>query len=377
MISAADTFWRVFGSDPTGVWAAPGRVNLIGEHTDYNDGLVLPFAIEERTEAAFSLRDDGHIRICSAQNPGEVVEMKAVNLTPGLPSGWAAYVAGVPWALETAVGFDVAVDSSVPVGSGLSSSAALMCAVALGLNDLLDLGYTRRDLARRTHSTENDYVGAPTGGMDQIASLLGTAGYALLYDVQFDTTEQIPFDPGAAGLVVLAVDSMVRHGHADGAYRERRDDCEESARILGVETLRKVSVADLPNALPKLGNDRLAKRTRHIVTENQRVTDTATALRQDRWARVGELLTAAHVSYRDDFEASCPEVDLAVDTLLEAGAIGARLTGGGFGGAAICLMPVDQVNGAIAAVEASYSTAGYPAPQSFTVVPSAGAQRIL
>lgn len=377
MISSVDTFRRVFGGDPEGVWAAPGRVNLIGEHTDYNDGLVLPFAIEERTEAAIARRSDGHIRICSAQNPGEVVEMKAANLTPGLPSGWAAYVAGVPWAFDCRVGFDVAVDSSVPVGSGLSSSAALMCAVGLGLNEMLGLGFTRRDIARRTHRTENDYVGAPTGGMDQIASLLGTAGHALLYDVAADTTEQIPFDPGSAGLAVLAVDSMVRHGHADGAYRERRGDCEESARILGVETLREVGVAALPQAVQQLGNERLAKRTRHIVTENQRVLDTATALQQGRWTKVGELLTEAHISYRDDFEASCPEVDLAVDELLAAGAIGARLTGGGFGGAAISLLPVDEVNNAIAAVAAAYTRHGYAPSHSFTVVPSGGAQRII
>jgi len=207
LISAGGTFRRVFGYEAQGLWEAPGRVNLIGEHTDYNQGLVLPFAIAERTEAAISPRNDGHIRVCSEQNPGEVVEFKASSLTPGLPSGWAAYVAGVPWALECDQGFDVAVDSSVPVGSGLSSSAALMCAVGLGINDLFDLGHDRREIARRTQSTENDYVGAPTGGMDQIASLLCTEGHAILYDVRADTTELIPFDPGAHGLEVLAVDS--------------------------------------------------------------------------------------------------------------------------------------------------------------------------
>lgn len=376
MISAAATFYRVFGSDPEGVWAAPGRVNLIGEHTDYNDGLVLPFALAERTEAAIAPRSDGHIRICSAQNPGEVIEIKAANLTPGLPSGWAAYVAGVPWAFELSEGFDVAIDSSVPVGSGLSSSAALMCAVGLGLDELFELGYSRREVARRTRNTENDYVGAPTGGMDQIASLLCTEGHAILYDVQADTTEQVPFDPTSAGLVVLAIDSMVRHGHADGAYRDRRADCEESARILGVDTLRQVSVADLPTALPKLSHERLAKRTRHIVTENQRVLDTAAALGQGRWAKVGELLNEAHVSYRDDFEASCAEVDLAVEKLLELGAVGARLTGGGFGGAAITLLPPEDVATAVAAVETAYAEKGYAPPHAFTVVPSAGAQRI-
>lgn len=376
MISAGAAFRRVFGYEATGLWAAPGRVNLIGEHTDYNDGLVLPFAIAERTEAAIARRSDGHIRVCSAQNPGEVVEFKVSNLSPGLPSGWAAYVAGVPWALDCGEGFDVAVDSSVPVGSGLSSSAALMCAVGLGINELFDLGFSRRDLARRTQSTENDYVGAPTGGMDQIASLLGTEGHAILFDVRADTTEQVSFDPVSAGYEVLVVDSMVRHGHAEGEYRARREDCEESARRLDVPSLRGVTIGDLPVALEQLGHERLAKRTKHIVTENQRVVDVAAALDSGRWARVGELITEAHISYRDDFEASCPEVDIAVDTLLEAGALGARLTGGGFGGAAIALVRSDDVGPAQEAIEAAYTERQYEPADMFTVVPSAGAQRI-
>jgi galactokinase len=358
------------------VWAAPGRVNLIGEHTDYNDGLVLPFAIAERAEAALAPRRNGQIRMYSAQNPGEVVTIAAADLAPGEPAGWAAYVAGVPWALECSEGFDVAVDSAVPVGSGLSSSAALMCSVGLGINEIFDLGYSRRDLARRTQRTENDYVGAPTGGMDQIASLLGKEGHAILFDVRADTTRHVHFDPGAAGLAVLVVDSMVRHGHAGGEYRERRADCEESARRLTVPTLREVDAAELAAALAKLDDTRLAKRTRHIVTENQRVLDVAAALDADRWELVGELLTAAHVSYRDDFEASCAEVDVAVEALLESGALGARLTGGGFGGAAIALIDTDEVPAASQAVAAAYADRNYPPATMFTVVPSAGAQRI-
>ena len=376
MISAGAAFRRVYGYEATGLWAAPGRVNLIGEHTDYNDGLVLPFAIAERTEAAIARRSDGHIRACSAQNPGEVVEFKVSSLSPGLPSGWAAYVAGVPWALDCDMGFDVAIDSSVPVGSGLSSSAALMCAVGLGINELFDLGFSRRELAKRTQNTENHYVGAPTGGMDQIASLLGTAGHAILFDVRADTTEQVPFAPLSAGYEVLVVDSMVRHGHADGGYRARREDCEESARRLDVPSLRGVAIGDLPIALEQLGDERLAKRTRHIVTENQRVLDVSAALGRGRWERVGELITEAHISYRDDFEASCSEVDVAVDTLLEAGALGARLTGGGFGGAAIALMPSENVGSAQEAIDAAYAERQYEPAHMFTVVPSAGAQRI-
>jgi galactokinase len=369
-------FRRAFGYDPDGVWAAPGRVNLIGEHTDYNEGLVLPFAIAERTEAAIAARPDGRIRVFSAQIPGELLDVDVSELEPGRPSGWGAYVAGVPWALDCAGGFDAAVDSSVPVGSGLSSSAALMCAVGLGLNELFDLGLSRRELARRTQRTENDYVGAPTGGMDQIASLLATRGHAIMFDVRADTTELVPFDPSTAGLAILVVDSMVRHGHAGGEYRDRRADCEEAARRLGVGSLREVAVADLPAAVQQLDNERLAKRARHIVTENDRVGEVAKALSTSRWDRVGTLLTEAHISYRDDFEASCDEVDAAVEALLGAGALGARLTGGGFGGAAIALVAIGAVAAARTAVTARYAEESYQGPTMFTVEPSEGAQRI-
>ncbi len=375
-VQAGTVFRRVFGYEALGLWAAPGRVNLIGEHTDYNEGLVLPFAIAERAEAAIAPRSDGHLRICSAQEPGEIVEIKISGLTPGLPSGWASYVAGVPWALESPNGFDVAIDSAVPAGSGLSSSAALLCAVAIGLNEVFNLGFSKRELARRTQSSENDYVGAPTGGMDQLASLLSTAGHATLYDVRADTTEQVPFDPDSAGLSVLVVDSMIRHTHSGGQYRSRRADCEESASRLGVSSLRGVTVSDLSVALPQLGSERLAKRTRHVVTENQRVLDMVGALAQGRWARVGELLTEAHTSYRDDFEASCPEVDAAVAALIKSGALGARLTGGGFGGAAIALIESALVDEAKQSVADAYEQLGYAPATMFTVMPSAGAQRI-
>lgn len=377
MTRAGATFRRVFGYEADGLWAAPGRVNLIGEHTDYNGGLVLPFAIAERAEAAIAPRGDGHIRVCSEQNPGEVVEFKAAGLSPGLPSGWAAYIAGVPWALECVSGFDVAIDSNVPVGSGLSSSAALMCAVAIGINELFELGFSGRELARRTQRTENDFVGAPTGGMDQIASLLATAGNAILYDVRADTIEQIPFDPGAAGLAVLVVDSMIRHGHAGGEYRTRRIECEESAHRLGVPSLRGVAVGDLPIATKQLGDERLIRRTRHVVTENQRVLDLAAALARGRWERVGGLLTEAHASYRDDFEASCIEVDVAVEAALQTGALGARLTGGGFGGAVIALIRAEDLSVVEGAVAAAFAERGYDPATFFAVAPSAGAERIV
>lgn len=376
MTSAAALFRRIFGVDPSGVWAAPGRVNLIGEHTDYNGGLVLPFALAERTEAAIRERDDGLIRICSAQNPNQVIGIPTKQLAPGWPAGWAAYVAGVPWALGSDIGFDVAIDSTVPVGSGLSSSAALICAVGLGINELFELGYSRRELARRTRITENDYVGAPTGGMDQIASLLCTADHALLYDVSADTIDQVPFDPSGADLEVVVIDTMVRHGHADGEYAARRNDCERAAAILGVKLLREVEYDDLESALDQIDDEQLVKRTRHVVTENQRVVDTTAALEADDWPEVGRLLTEAHASIRDDFEASCTELDVAVEMLEESGALGARMTGGGFGGAAIALLPHDVAKPARQAIRAVFADNGFAPPNIFNVVPSAGATRV-
>lgn len=376
MTAASELFRSAFEREPEGVWAAPGRVNLIGEHTDYNRGLVLPFALAERTEAAISRRNDGVIRICSAQKPNQSIEITVDALAPGRPAGWGAYVAGVPWALGTASGFDIAVDSTVPVGSGLSSSSALICAVGLGINDLLGLNLTRRELARRTRVTENDYVGAPTGGMDQMASLLCTAGHALLYDIGGDTTAQIPFDPAAVGLDVLVTDTKVHHAHAGGEYVGRRGECERAAAVLGVSSLRDIAGTNLDAALARLGDDRLRKRTRHVVTENQRVLDTADALRAGDWARVGALLIEAHASIRDDFQASCAELDLAVDTLVGAGALGARMTGGGFGGAALSLVPIEEVERARDDVDSAFAARGFAAPHSFSVTPSAGAQRI-
>lgn len=376
MSAASELFRGTFDGEPDGVWAAPGRVNLIGEHTDYNDGLVLPFALAERTEAAIRRRDDSLIRFCSAQVPDSVIEISVGALAPGRPAGWGAYVAGVPWALGADCGFDIALASTVPIGAGLSSSAALICAVGLGINELLDLGLTRHRLAERTRATENDYVGAPTGGMDQMASLLCTAGHALLYDVGEGTTEQIPFDPAAVGIEILVVDTNVKHDHAGGAYAERRQECERAVRFLGVESLRDVQGADWESVASGLADAVLARRVRHVVSENHRVRATAAALGRDDWAGVGALLSAAHASVRDDFEASCPELDVAVESLERAGAVGARMTGGGFGGAVLSLMPSEHVGRARTEVAEEFARRGFVAPIQFTVVPSAGACRM-
>ncbi|RKT35774.1 galactokinase [Microbacterium sp. AG1240] len=367
---------------PEGVWSAPGRVNLIGEHTDYNEGFVLPFAIGHRTVAALAVRDDDVIRVAStfADEPVEVAlsQLDAAIDAGGL--GWAAYPLGVAWALRAAStagvarGVDIAISSDVPVGAGLSSSAAIESSVASALNEVWGAGLDRVALARVGRIAENDAVGAPTGIMDQMASMLGRPDAATFLDCRTLEADSVDLGFEAAGLEILVVDTRVEHAHSSGGYRERRASCDAGAAALGVTWLRDVSVVDLDRAVGLL-DDETFRRVRHIVTENQRVLDTVATLRADGPTAIGELLTASHASMRDDFEISVPELDLAIDTALEAGALGARMTGGGFGGAAIALLPKEKVADAAAAVERAFAAAGFTAPHTFTVAASEGARR--
>jgi galactokinase len=381
--TAAELFRSTFGTEPTGVWSAPGRVNLIGEHTDYNGGLCLPIALPQRTFAAVRRRDDDLVRVVSAQGEG-VVEVELGDVGPGHPAGWAAYVAGVPWALREAGyavgGLDVAVDGRVPLGAGLSSSAALECAVAAAASDLYDLGLladpaARAALAAVCVEAENTVAQAPTGGMDQSAALLSEAGHALLLDCRDHGTELVPFDLSAHGLALLVMDTRAEHALVDGQYAERRSSCEEAAGELEVTTLREVPVDDLTDRLSALSSDLLRRRARHVVTEIQRVRDTVGALRRNDFRTVGELFLQSHASMRDDFEISVAELDTAVDAAVAAGALGARMTGGGFGGSAIALVPADRADAAIAAVEQAFAAKGFRAPDCFVVTASDPATR--
>jgi galactokinase len=375
-----DDFAEVFGREPDGVWSAPGRVNLIGEHTDYNLGFVLPFAINRRTVAAVGARDDRIIRVGSTF-ADEVVEIPLDDLAPDVLSGWSAYPLGVAWALgqfgadlAAVPGVDILLDSNVPVGAGLSSSAAIEGAVAVALNDLWRLGFDRRTLARVGQRAENVAVGAPTGIMDQSASLLGERDAAVFLDCRSLDSEVVPLGLEAAGLEILIIDTGVTHSHATGGYAERRASCEEGARILGVEALRDVSVGDLDRAR-ELMDDVTFRRVRHVVTEDQRVLDTVRTLREQGPAAIGELLDASHVSMRDDFEISVPELDLAVETAQANGAIGARMTGGGFGGSAIALVPTDALSRVLVALDGAFAEHGFGQPDLFTVQASEGARR--
>jgi galactokinase len=360
-------------------WRAPGRVNLIGEHTDYNEGFVLPFAIDAACTATVRGLDEPVLRIASAQQP-ERAELALAELAPG-PAGWAGYVAGVVWALRErgapVGGSAIEVDSTVPVGSGLSSSAALVCSVATAVDEAFRLGLSADELLAVTRSAENDYVGAPTGGMDQLAALRCVPDHALVCDMRTLHTEQIPFDLAAAGLTVLVIDSRAEHRHADGEYRARRAGCERAAELLGVRALRDVAVDELDAALHRLPDDELRRYTRHIVTEDDRVLRTVELLRGGRVREIGELLTRSHVSMRDDYRITIPELDVAVDTLLESGALGARMTGGGFGGCVIALLEPNRVDAAAGAAARAYASRGYRAPTHFTVRPAAGAHRVV
>ena len=360
-------------------WRAPGRVNLIGEHTDYNEGFVLPFAIAAACTATVRRLDEPVLRVVSEQRT-DGVEFPLAELAPGA-ADWTGYVAGVVWALRErgapVGGVAVDVDSVVPVGSGLSSSAALVCSVATAVDEAFGLGMSEDELLAVTRSAENDYVGAPTGGMDQLAALRCTADHALFCDMRTLRTEQIPFDPAASGLTVLVIDSRAEHRHADGEYRTRREGCERAAGLLGVRALRDIGVDDLDAALRRLPDDELRRYTRHIVTEDDRVLRTVELLRGGRVREVGGLLTTSHASMRDDYRITIPELDVAVETLLECGAVGARMTGGGFGGCVIALVEPHRADAAARAVVDAYESRGYRAPTHFTVRPAAGALRVV
>jgi galactokinase len=376
----AARFTELVGHEPSGLWSAPGRVNLIGEHTDYNGGFVLPFAINRRTVLALGLRDDARIRVGS-EFADEVVEIALDELTPDALNGWAAYPLGVAWALgqhgadlAAVPGVDIYLESTVPVGAGLSSSAAIESSVALALNEVWQLGLDRQTLAKVGQLAENRVVGAPTGIMDQSASLLGRRDSAVFLDCRSLDSEVVPLGFAEAGLELLVIDTGVAHEHATGGYAERRASCEAGATALGVSSLREVSVDELPRARELL-DDVTFRRVRHVVTENQRVLDTVRALRERGPGAIGELLDASHASLRDDFEVSVPELDFAVETAQSNGAIGARMTGGGFGGSAIALVARDDLSRVQVAIDGAFAEHGFEQPTMFVVGASDGAAR--
>ena len=365
----------------SGVWCAPGRANLMGEHTDYNQGLVLPFAIGQAVTVAAVHRDDGMLVLRSWQEPARSASVTLDSLAPGSVTGWAAYPAGIAWALRDAghqvPGATLDIYSDLPVGAGLSSSAGLECATALALTGLAGRCVPRRELVEIARRAENDFVGVPSGIMDQSASLLSEAGHALLLDCGTLEISQVPFDPAAAGAGLLIINTRAEHAHAGGDYARRRAECEEAARQLKVPFLGCLTDAD--NAA-RLADPVLRSRAKHVITDDARVRATVDLLRSaaadsGAYREVGNLLSEAHRSLRDDFEVSWPHADVTVDAAVAAGALGARMIGGGFGGSVLALVPTAAAPAVRAAITDAFERHSWTAPEFLETVPSRGACR--
>lgn len=368
---------------PVGIFAAPGRVNLIGEHVDYNGGSCLPMALPLATYAAIAPRDDDMVTLTSLQQD-QPWEGRLEHLGPGDVTGWPAYAAGVVWALQqdgmTFPGMDIVIDSRVPIGAGLSSSAALECSVAPATVSLIP-GMREPDdemrhrLVRACMRAEAEVAGVPTGGMDQTVAMLASPGSALLVDCQNWSTRDVPWQPATEGLELLIVDTRASHALTDSGYEARRHDCEEAARLLGVSTLREV--VDVDAALDRLIDPRIHRRARHVLTEIARVDEAVACLDSGDFGAFGALLDLSHDSLRDDFEISCPELDAVVDTVRTLGALGARMTGGGFGGSAIALIPSSVRDSIAEAVHQTFVERGWRAPAFLPATPAGRAQRVL
>ena len=358
-------------------WDVPGRVNLIGEHLDYNGGPVLPLAIDRTVTVKARARDDGMINVWS-DLPGASKISFATTVQPGDVDGWAVYAAGTIWALaergHTVTGADLVLESRLPSGSGLSSSAATTCGIASALDDLFGLGLDRTTIALVAQHAESGFVGAPVGLMDQLAVLEGTAGHAVLIDTSETPHPTRPVELGWEddGLVLVVIATGAHHSLADGEYAARREECERAAAELGIEWLAQAGL----DATVLLADETLKARTRHVLTETARVRGAVNAIGRRAWPQLGTILTASHASLRDDFEVSCPELDVAVEAALEAGALGARMTGGGFGGSAIALAAPEQVQGIRERVEARYLAHQWSRPDVFVVHAADGAHRV-
>jgi galactokinase len=378
----AQRFTQRFGGAPAGVWAAPGRANLIGEHTDYNAGFALPFGIRQRALVAVRRRADSRLLLASEQAGSS--ELSLADLRGERLPGWVAYVAGAAWAALDAgapgSGLELLLDSDVPMGAGLSSSAALECATLVALSELWGFARSPLELALLAQRAEQRVAGVPCGLMDQLSSLCARDGHVLWIDFQSSSVSPLPLPLLAAGLELWVIDTRAPHQLADGAYAERRAACQEAASQLAVPALRQAGLEQLQLAASEL-SPVVARRARHVITENARVLAAASILQaaapEARLAQLGPLLSASHASLRDDFEVSVPQLDVAQAAALAAGALGARLMGGGFGGSVLALLPQGQGAPLCAELQSAFAARGWPEPHSFAVQPAAGAARLL
>ncbi|OXN00231.1 galactokinase [Bifidobacterium vansinderenii] len=395
---ATELFKAAYGEAPEGVWSSPGRVNLIGEHTDYNAGLCLPIALPHRTYIALKPRTDTTVRVVSDIKPDDIATADLDGLEARGVDGWAAYPVGVAWALRekgfNVRGFDAAFVSCVPLGSGLSSSAAMTCSTALALDDVYGLGYGQSDSGRVTLinaaiKSENEMAGASTGGLDQNASMRCTEGHALLLDCRPELTplenvSQQPFDLKANKLELLALDTQAPHQLNDGQYAERRSTCEKAAEILGVANLRVTADAiresddpakALQDTLDALPNENMKKRVRHVVTEIERVREFVKAFAENNIEEAGRLFNASHDSLAVDYEVTVPELDVAVDVARRNGAYGARMTGGGFGGSIIALVDAGRSEEVAQKIADEFEARGFHAPRALAAYAAPSSSR--
>ncbi|MFY9263286.1 MAG: galactokinase [Actinomycetaceae bacterium] len=385
-----DLFRETFSKEPDGVWASPGRVNLIGEHTDYNGGLSLPIALPHRTYVALRRRSDDVVDMIGDQNKETLWKGTVADIVPGVKPKWLAYCAGIAWALREdgfeVPGFDVVIASCVPLGAGLSSSAAVSCAMGLALGDIMEHPFDHDDesrarLAQLCVRAENEVAGAPTGGLDQAASLRAAKDHAIVVDSRDGSVEQVPLPLRDHDLALIVIDTQASHSLADGQYGQRRDDCHTAADLLNVPDLREiadtVAPADLGDVLATLPTDQLRRRVRHVVTEIWRVRDFRAAMAEGDMETAGQLMNASHDSLRDDYEVSVAELDVVVDAARETGALGARMTGGGFGGSAIALVRAAEAEQIAQAIVAAAKQAGHPTPELYLASAGAPGERLV
>ena len=392
-VADVTALFREHFTEPAGVWSAPGRVNLIGEHVDYAGGICLPFALSQRTYVAAALNHDGVYRVVSqfgaenAQTETMHEEIAMDQVCPGYPDNWAGYVVGTVWAAGLEVpGLDIAIVSDVPVGAGLSSSAALECSVALAAAGLSKTSIDRTALMHAAIRAENEVVGASTGGLDQRIALFAEPGHALAIDFATDSTHQVPFQIADRGLAVLITNTNAPHSLADGQYASRRAVVDGVTADLGVESLRYADNAEAESARWAEANTpegvdaaawqaTVGKRVRHIVSEIARTATAIEQLRAGDLAGFGESMQASHASLRDDYEVSVAQLDVSVDVAMQHGALGARMTGGGFGGSSIALLPSENVEVAAEAIAQAFAEAGFAEPEFAVALPGAGARR--
>ena len=373
MAQLQDIFTDIFGRAPEVLSEAPGRVNLIGEHIDYSEGFVLPFAISNRTYVAIARNNSTIVRIASQQRKSHILAIDIADVKPGSAGEWERYVLGVLWSLGISEGIDILIDGHVPAGAGLSSSAALECSVAIALNQLFELGHSVQELARAAQKAENEYVGVPCGIMDQSVSLMATEGSALLLDCRDLSTQSIPFDVASQGLELLIIDTQAHHALIDGGYAERRASCESVAQKLAIPSMRTLTIETLELRRSELTENEYL-RARHAVTEINRVMQAVEALNKKDFMALGALLNQSHASLRDDYTVSCPELDTAVDAANKAGALGARMVGGGFGGSAIALIKAQEMASVKSSIKQAFASQSFKPPRFFTSLPSSGAR---